>query len=330
MKRSAFELAASEHAESRKSKGTRALYRTDLGRWLSWCEEHDVDPSQAALVDASVFKDWLEDEKKLAALTVRRVLAALSAMYDNALARDVPAAKRNPFKKLPRPSPDSYAQTKDLSPELAERVIATAEKDTSAIGMRDAAVLWLLYETGVRRETLVLMERAKIYDENGRTVASVIVKGQKRREVVLSENAQRALKRWLATDSGKYVFPASRNGGHLRPQTVNKIVKRRAREAGLEDEHIHPHRFRAAFATQALDAGVPLHEVQAAMHHSNPATTLRYDRGKRGGDVTNALAEYRKAQRPELKLPSVFCIGFDTKEECAKRGFCARRPACDE
>lgn len=57
---------------------------------------------------------------------------------------------------------------------------------------------------------------------------------------------------------------------------------------------MHPHQFRATFITEALDAGVPLHEVQAAVHHADPRTTQRYDRGARGAGVTAALEKFRR------------------------------------
>jgi len=66
----------------------------------------------------------------------------------------------------------------------------------------------------------------------------------------------------------------------------------RGNEAGVK--HLHPHRFRSSFVTRALDAGVALHEVQAAVGHSSPDITQRYDRGVRGRGVTLALAKFRK------------------------------------
>ena len=56
---------------------------------------------------------------------------------------------------------------------------------------------------------------------------------------------------------------------------------------------VHPHSFRAAYITDALDSGLQLHEVQAAVHHADPATTLRYDRRERGAGVAAQVEKFR-------------------------------------
>jgi integrase len=76
----------------------------------------------------------------------------------------------------------------------------------------------------------------------------------------------------------------------LSPQGVTKIVASAARAAGL---HIHPHQFRSAFITKGLDAKIPLPHIQAAAHHEDPRSTLRYDRGQRGAGVTLQVAAFR-------------------------------------
>ncbi len=64
---------------------------------------------------------------------------------------------------------------------------------------------------------------------------------------------------------------------------TSRIVRRVARAAGL-GKHITPHSLRHAFITAALDAGVPLRDVQEAASHADPRTTMRYDRGRQSLD----------------------------------------------
>lgn len=292
----AFLAAVRAHCDSRGSKGSRSIYAYDLSQWLVWAEIEGVDVTSPDLAEVSRFKDYLGE--KQAPLSVRRCLSSLSGMYGAVINRKPPLATWNPFhpKALPRPSSDAYSPTEAIPPEDVQRLIAQAKNDKTLAGRRDEAVLWILYETGLRRDSVVKLKRESIVSREGQTVVKVVVKGAKRREIVLAEESERALQTWLEyAPSSVYVFPAARGGGTMRPETVNKIVADRARAAGVSGAH--PHSFRAAFATEALDAGMPLHEVQAAMHHSNPQTTLRYDRGKRGGGVTNALAEYRKGKQ---------------------------------
>jgi site-specific recombinase XerD len=292
----AFLAAVRAHATSRGSKGSRSIYLYDLSQWLLWAELEGVDVTSPSLAEVSRFKDHLG--QKQAPLTVRRCLSSLSGMYISAVNQNPPLATWNPFhpKALPRPASDAYSPTEAIAPEDVRKIIAQAAAERTSIGRRDEAVLWILYETGLRRDSVAKLKRESIVSRPGQTVVKVIVKGGKRREIVLAEESELALQTWLEiAPSSLYVFPAMRNSGPMRPETVNKIVAARAKAAGVTGAH--PHSFRATFATEALDAGMPLHEVQAAMHHSNPQTTLRYDRGKRGGGVTNALAEYRKKER---------------------------------
>jgi site-specific recombinase XerD len=73
------------------------------------------------------------------------------------------------------------------------------------------------------------------------------------------------------------------SGQRMDRHTASRIVRRVARAAGL-DKHITPHSLRHAFITAALDAGVPLRDVQEAASHADPRTTMRYDRGRQSLD----------------------------------------------
>lgn len=293
---SAFERAARARAASRGAVGTRHLYQIDLDRWLSWCAAHKHDPTKPSLHAATAYRDELQAAH--APLTVRRMLAALSSMYEAAVNQEKPAASWNPFKgeALPRPPATSFAKTEAISDDDARKIIAAAEADNTAVGARDAAILRLFYETGLRRASVASMTRASLFIRNQQLVARVIVKGAKEAEVEIPEGAAAALVGWLKRSASytcdlTYVFPG-RVRGPIGRSTINKLVTRRAAEAGVED--VHPHCFRAAYITAALNAKQPLYEVQASVHHSDPNTTLRYDRGVRGTGVTSAVAEFRK------------------------------------
>jgi integrase len=285
-----FEEAAREHANSRGAIGTRALYLHDLDRWLTFCSAHVADPARPTLSTASAFKDELATTQK--GLTIRRTLAALSAMYEAARNYEQPLASWNPFKKLPRPPADVYSRTEVLTAQEVEAIFASAAKENTA---RDITILRLLYDTGLRRATVASLEREFIVRRGNETILKVIVKGGKRREVQLTEKAAAALDSWLRSSNSKWVFPAGRREGSLHPSTLNKIISMHGKRAGVV--HAHPHRFRASYATTAIDAGVALHEVQASMMHSSPVTTQRYDRGQRGLGVADEVAFFRENGR---------------------------------
>jgi site-specific recombinase XerD len=286
-----FELAAREHANSRGAKGTRKLYLSDLDRWLTWCAKHGHDAAAPTLAAASAFKDELLETQ--AALTVRRTLAALAAMYAHAVSAEHPLATWNPWKRVPRPSADNYSPTEAITRADVQKIVDVAARDRTPTGVRDVAVLWILYETGLRRSSVASLRRDKVIRREDKTVVKVLVKGAKYVESSLGDESCAALEAWLAiAPESPHVFPAMRGSKALHASAINKIIYARAKAAGVKGAH--PHRFRAAFATESFDAGIPLHEIQAAMHHAGPGVTGRYDRGKRGGGVVDALSEYRK------------------------------------
>lgn len=287
-----FEKAARAHAASRAAIGTRALYQRDLDRWLAWCVKQKADPTKPKLADATAYRDELQSNEK--PLTVRRKLAALSSMYEAAINQERPLATWNPWRKLPRPPADMYARTEALSTEECELLLDAAKIE--ADGGCAHTMLLLMYETGLRRASVASLRRDDVIVREGKTVARVTVKGGKYREVELPPRAAAALRYWgnVCPIKNAYVFP-DKNGNAIDPRTINKILNHIAAVAGVA--HAHPHRFRASYATVALDAGVPLHEVQASMHHSSPDITQRYDRGRRGGGVSDLVAEFRKGKR---------------------------------
>jgi len=290
---SAFERAARAHIASRGSKGTRDLYAADLDGWLAWCAQRQCDPSRPTLQAATDYRDELKG--RLAALTVRRTMSALSSIYEAALGFEQPLVTWNPWKRLPRPPADAFTQTEAVSDSVAAAVIAAAERDDSSAGLCDAAVLRLMHDTGLRVSSVVSIRREDVFRRGDQMVVRVLVKGGRREETEVPEPAAAAVDRWLAiAPPSVFLFPARGGKKHMVTKAVNKRLDTRAREAGVG--HVHPHQFRSAFATAGFDAGKALHEVQRAMHHLSPLTTLRYDRGQRGTGVTNAIAEFRKGK----------------------------------
>lgn len=285
-----FERVARAHASSRLSPGTRALYLGDFNRWLAWCRKHKVDPTKPTLEDATAYRDELQEKQDVQ--SVRRVLSALSSMYGAAVALEDRLATWNPFhpQALPRPPADTYGRTEAIDVEKAKQIVAAADKESDGIGLRDAAILHLLFDTGIRISSLLSMRRSKLVRRGDGVVAWVKVKGTKLREVAIPRECAVVVERWLAdavVPESDFVFPADRGKGAMSRNTVDKMLKARG------GAKMSAHRFRATFATGAFDAGVPLQEVQKALHHSSPVTTQRYDRGARGGGVAEALAKFR-------------------------------------
>jgi len=211
----------------------------------------------------------------------------MSAIYRALLAAR--AVRVNPFHPavLSWPPANALPKTQLVSDANAQAMIADAHSDPDAArGARDTAILQLLWDTGLRRASVARVLRATY--RNGALRA--IVKGAKEVEIALPAASITAVDRWLvAAPPGPYLFPGPK--GPINVATINKIVKQRASAVGAG--HVHPHCFRAAFVTAGYDAGLPEHEIQASVHHSDPKTTRRYDRHTRGGAVPSAVAAFR-------------------------------------
>ncbi len=220
--------------------------------------------------------------------SARRGIAALSSIYKMLLAGRVASA--NPFHPavLAWPTANTIPKTQLVSDATATAMIKHAEQDPRPVGVRDAAILNLLYDTGLRRESI-----ATILRENYRKPALLAtVKGGGGADIDLPMSSITALDRWLRiADDSEYMFPGVRAGEHIHVATINKLVNQRAKAVGAAD--VHPHCFRASFVTAGYDAGLPEREIQAGVHHKDSKTTRRYDRGARGSSTATKIAKFR-------------------------------------
>jgi len=200
----AFKAVAASHIASRSSKHTKGAYRTDFDQWVAHCALVGVDPCDPPEGAAAFYRDKLREgddrNEPSKALTIRRKLASLSSIYAKAKAAKVPTVTWNPFDPdtLDWPPSSSYSKTLAVSDSDVLKVIAAAEADSGKAGARDAAVLWLLYETGLRRASVAGVRRENLIEIDGVRIARVVIKGGEEEEVELAERTAVAIDRWLA------------------------------------------------------------------------------------------------------------------------------------
>lgn len=166
--------------------------------------------------------------------------------------------------------------------ELERLLAAPTEGDLS--GLRDRAMLAVLFSTGMRVSELCSLDRDMISLERGEL--SVRGKGGKIRPVYLSDIARDHIKDWLEgrTDIDGALFIripknkafAKYDNLRLTPRSVQRIVKHQATKAGIVGKKVSPHTLRHSFATDLLRNGADIRSVQAMLGHSSVTTTQIY------------------------------------------------------
>lgn len=210
-----------------------------------------------------------------------RLLSSLRAYFGFCLHRgeraDDPTALLQPPKQ-PRLLP------KALSEAEIEALLAAPDVQT-AVGLRDRAMLELMYACGLRVSELVGLPATALNLRQG--VLRVMGKGSKERLVPLGEESRHWLQRWLVEARSALLKPlrdpskavalfVDAKGQPLSRQAFWALVKRCAAVAGIDPERISPHGLRHSFATHLLNHGADLRALQMLLGHSSLSTTQIY------------------------------------------------------
>ncbi len=281
--RGAGELAAAFLAGY--GPATREAYARDLRAWGDYLAGLGAEALAAHRVHVDAFVRQAEDAD-VAPATIARRLSALSGFYAYAL--DEGLIARSPVARVRRP------HVSDESPRLGvDRAGLRALLDAAqASGPRDHALVCLLALNGLRVSETLAADVFDLGHERGHRTLKLRRKGGKRQTVALAPRTAAALDVLLAGRSAGPLL-ATRRGRQMDRHAALKVVRRLARTAGIKHA-VSPHSLRHGFVTAALDAGVPLRDVQDAAGHADPRTTRRYDRGRHSLDraATYAVAAY--------------------------------------
>jgi integrase/recombinase XerC len=271
-----------EHLANRQmSVHTVRAYRGDLGALEAWLVANGYE--RAEDVDLRALRSWLGSLSVAGAerTSVARRAASVRGFFAWAHAHGLLGSDPALSLRSPRPAkrlPDTLSQTETF--EMLRAAIAVAAEDDSARGVRDVAILELLYASGIRVSELCGLDLGAV-DEARQTVR-VLGKGDKERVVPIGTPARRALDRWLARRaelvtprSGSALFLGERLGDRIDPRIVRRVVHR---AVGLVDgaPDIGPHGLRHAMATHLLEGGADLRTVQELLGHASLATTQVY------------------------------------------------------
>lgn len=262
-------------AERNRSDHTVRAYRSDLTALAQSAMSLGIThPGELGLAEIRL---WLGQHGGARSSAARRV-AATRTFFRWAARRGL--VDVDPTTRLARPRSGRHLPTvltSATTTALVDRLVSEAA-DLDPVALRDAAMLELLYASGLRVSELVGLDLDDI-DADRHTVR-VLGKGAKERTVPFGLPAHRALHRWVAqgrphlvrADSGPALFVGVR-GGRIDVRTVRAVVND---QTAREGQQVSPHALRHSAATHLLDAGADLRAVQEFLGHASVATTQVY------------------------------------------------------
>ena len=275
---------------------TLQAYERDLRQFLGWLKAelgHAPCLADLARLDIKRFRAFMASRRRagFASRSLARTMSALRAFFRWLEAQDV--AKNRSVLQVAMPKVP-HGIPKPLTVQKAAAVVdggAAAELDW--VAARDAAVLLLLYGSGLRiSEALSLLR--KDAPSEGRDVLRVVGKGGKERLVPVLPVTQAAIGRYIALcpyplePDGPLFLGAK--GGRLSPRIAQLLMERLRAELGLPATAT-PHALRHSFATHLLSAGADLRQIQELLGHASLSTTQVYTEV----DRARLLAVYDKA-----------------------------------
>jgi site-specific recombinase XerD len=266
------------------ASATVEAYRRDLRAFVQWAERLGLDGPAA--VERTTLRRYLAymATRGHARRTIARRASALRRYFrwlvsTGRVERDAAAGLSAPKgeARLPRVlRPDELRTLIDGPPPARAGPEAAGTGSRGAVGLRDTALLEVLYGSGLRIAEATGLDVDDVDLDRARVV--VWGKGGKQRTVPLSAPAVGGLRRWLADGRVLMVTDLSppaavflnHRGRRLTPRDARRILDRRAASP------THPHALRHTFATHLLDGGADLRVVQELLGHADVATTQRY------------------------------------------------------
>ena len=256
------------------SQNTLNAYRQDLSNFSNWLKPVNLDNA-----DRITLLDYLAYRLKqgYSSRSTARSLSSLRAFYAYLLSKSL--ISDNPTAKIQSPKL-GHSLPKILSEEDVEKLI-NAPNTKEPLGLRDRAMLELLYACGLRISELINLDVLNLNIRQG--VVKVLGKGSKERLVPMGEPALDWISDYLTygreqllTDTKKssILFLSNRGTGMTR-QTFWYRIKLYANKAGV-DQSLSPHTLRHAFATHLINHGADLRTVQLLLGHTSLSTTQIY------------------------------------------------------
>ncbi len=263
-------------AEKRASRYTVRNYTTDLLGFFDFLKTKEI--SSLKEVDRHVLRDYLSHlmEQGIVKASIARKLSAIRSFYRYLLREGM--VTTNPVASTSSPKLDKRLPS-FLTPEEMVRLLQTSDLSTPQ-GLRDRALMELLYASGLRVSELVSLDVEQVNFDTYEI--RVWGKGSKERVVLMGKPAATALMTYLSQgrpnllgDKRSSALFVNRYGGRLIERRVQRLLQKYASLAGI-NKRVYPHLLRHTFATHLLDGGAGLRVVQELLGHASLSSTQIY------------------------------------------------------
>ena len=223
--------------------------------------------------------------------TINKKLSALQSFYKFLCRRNIGICSYNPFdtdegairfKNATR----NYSDKRALTHEEIGKMLNATRNNKTIIGLRDLIVLELLSTTGMRRAEICSIKIGDIQTSMGKKIIEIVGKGNKSRVIVLTNSISSLINKYLKQRGLTYndvdmpLIASHGNRGDddkcVNTNTIYRIIKRYAKEAGIDESTISPHNLRHTFCTECIDMGYDITDVKDLMGHSSISTTDLY------------------------------------------------------
>ena len=255
---------------------TLDAYLKDLQKLLNYYADEGIDFRVVTLADLDRFACILR-ELGVQPRSVARILSGVRSFYRFlTLEKEV---ETDPTELLESPKTGKHLPEVLSLQEIDD--IEAAINQSKPEGVRDLAIIEVLFSCGLRISELVNLKISELYLEEG--YLRVHGKGRKERLVPIGHTAIQRLREWFVVRQNHpakpgeedYVFISLRRGKHLSRISLFVYIKEYAARAGIR-KNISPHTFRHSFATQLLEGGANLRAIQAMLGHEDISTTEIY------------------------------------------------------
>src|SRR5579862_7588768 len=261
--------------ERRVAANTIDAYRRDLARLAAFASEQSRRIDQLSRADLEAFvRESMESG--LSPTSTARLVATMRGFYRFLHVRG--SVSHNPSEDVH--APRAFASLpRFLSMDDVDRLLAAPDVATPR-GLRDRALIEVLYATGLRVSELVGLRITDVRLDHG--YVQCLGKGRKERIVPLGDEAVNWVRRYLADarpslvrQTSPFLFLNTRGGGRLSRLGFWKLLKNHGAQAGIR-AHLSPHVLRHSFATHLLERGADLRAIQTMLGHADISTTQIY------------------------------------------------------